>query len=208
MMDIEATQGSPNWVAARRGHLTASRMRDVLAVSKKDGKPLEARTRYMMELVAERVTGISTEHYVTAAMQWGLDHEAEARAAYEAYTGNVVREAGFILHPSIEWFGASPDGFVDDRMLIEIKCPSTVKFIEWVKAGVVPEEHKPQMLAQMACTGIKTCEFVAYDPRVQRGRNLFIARFDPIFGSIFGVEDAASAFLAEVDQMFTSFVQS
>lgn len=37
----------------------------------------------------------------------------------------VVKEVGFIPHPSIKNSGASPDGLVNDDGLIEIKCPNT-----------------------------------------------------------------------------------
>jgi hypothetical protein len=43
---------------------------------------------------------------------------------------------------------------------------------------------------------------------VQRGRNLFVARYYPALGDVTAIDDAARAFLAEVDQMFTSFVET
>jgi hypothetical protein len=48
-------QGSLQWFEQRRGHVTASRMSDVLA----KGKSGEAVTRakYRMQIIAERVTG-------------------------------------------------------------------------------------------------------------------------------------------------------
>lgn len=56
----EMIQGSPEWLDARAGKATASRIADILAV-KKDGKPTAERERYLMELVGERLTGLTTD---------------------------------------------------------------------------------------------------------------------------------------------------
>lgn len=187
------------WLSARAGKLTASRMRDVLDV-RKDGKPAAGRIRLLHEILAERMTGDSVRHFVNDAMQWGLDHEDEAKAAYEAHTGAIIGAAGFFDHPRIDNFGATPDGMLDGGGLIEIKCPTTTTFVQWRMAGVVPEEHKPQMLAQLACTGRAWCEFAAFDPRVrQDSHRLFVRRFEPAAAEIAAIEAAAEAFLAEVD---------
>lgn len=191
-----------DWLAQRAGKLCASRMRDVLDV-RKDGKPAAGRIRLLHEILAERMTGDSVRHFVNDAMQWGLDHEDEAKAAYEAQTGAIIGAAGFFDHPRIDNFGATPDGTLDGGGLIEIKCPTTTTFVQWRMAGVVPEEHKPQMLAQLACTGRRWCEFVAYDPRVRQAeQRLFVRRFTPTADEIAEIEAAAERFLAEVEAMW------
>lgn len=190
------------WLAARAGKLTASRMADALD-TRKDGKPGAKRLKLIHELLAERLTGDSVRHFVTDAMQWGLEKEAEARAAYEADTGVLVMDAGFYDHPSIDLFGATPDGLLPGGGLIETKCPTSTTFVEWRLRGEIPDEHKPQMLAQLACTGRTWCEFVAYDPRIRNPQQqLFIRRYQPDRAEIQRIEEAAAAFLAEVEQMW------
>lgn len=198
-MEVEAIAGTPNWHAARRGLLTASRIADALAVLK-NGKPSESRRKLMFDLLAERVTGIAVDHYVTPAMQWGVDNQPHAIAAYEAETGELVGPELFVLHPTIDWAGATPDGLVGRDGLIEIKCPTTPKFLAWVMAGEVPEEHKPQLLFQLACTRRYWVDFVAFDPRVKHPQ-LFIRRFEPLKADIERVEDGARQFLAELAAM-------
>ena len=199
-MEVEALAGTNQWHAARRGCLTASRMADAIAVLK-NGKPSEARRKLMFDLLAERMTGNAVDHFVTPAMQWGIDQQAAATAAYEAETGELVGPEVFVLHPSIDWFGATPDGLVGSGGLIEIKCPTTPKFLAWRMAGEVPEEHRPQMLAQLACTGRQWVDFVAFDPRVQKGPQLFIRRFQPERAEIERIEAGARDFLAELAAM-------
>lgn len=196
------------WLSARAGKLTASRMADALAFLK-NGKPAEARNKLMRELLAERVTGDSVRHFVTDAMQWGLEREAEAKAAYEAETGIIIAEAGFYDHPRIDNLGATPDGLVGADGLIETKCPTTATMIEWVLAGVVPEQHKPQMVVQIACTGRAWCDFVAFDPRIRdERRRLFIRRYTPTAEEVATVEAGAEQFLRELDAMFDAFAEA
>lgn len=194
-----------NWLRARAGKLTASRMNDAMAF-KRNGEPTEARSKLMRELLAERLTGDSVRHFVNDAMQWGLEKEAEAKATYEAETGILVAEAGFYDHPRIDMLGATPDGLLPGGGLIETKCPTTSTFVEWVMKGEVPPEHKPQMCIQMACCGRKWCEFVAYDPRIKVPRNrLFIRRYEPTAEEIAEVEAAAEKFLDELDALWEAF---
>jgi hypothetical protein len=188
------------FLAARAGKLTGSRMKDALATLK-DGRPAAPRLNLIRDLLAERLTGLSVRHYVTPAMEWGTLTEPEAKAAYEAQTGEFIVPCGYYDHPRIDMFGGTPDGLLRPDGLIEIKAPTTQTFIDWRVAGVVPDEHKPQMLAYMSITGRHWCEFVAFDPRVRdENARLFIRRFEPTEEEIKAVEDAAEAFLAELDR--------
>ncbi len=191
---------NPEDIVARLGKLTGSRMRDAMDF-RKDGKPSQAREKLIMEIVAERMTNVLVPHYVTPAMQWGIDNEPLAKLAYMEKTGNKLHPCGFIDHPEIEFFGATPDGLVDAG-LIEIKCPTTTTFLGWIKAGIVPPEHTPQMRAQMLCTGAKWVDFCAFDQRMPEGKRLFIRRYTPTVEELAKVEAAAIQFLAEVEQLF------
>ena len=195
------------WLNSRCGKLTASRMRDAMDFTQK-GIPTAKRTQLMRDLLAERLTGDSVRHYVNDAMQWGVEKECDAIAAYEAETGSLVTPAGFFDHPRIDNLGATPDGLLDDG-LIEVKCPQTATFATWRMAGEVPDEHKPQMAVQCSCTGRKWCEFVAFDPRIRNPRHrLFIRRYEPTAEEIAKVEGAAQMFLAELDEMFRVFTEA
>lgn len=210
MRGTNPLQGTGAWFNARTGRLTASRMRAAMAYlkqSEKDreaGKPKEDRSErknLKIEILAERMTGDIIEKYVNSAMQWGIEQEGNAKAAYEAATGRIVTDVGFIEHPTIEWLGASPDGFVGDG-LIEIKCPNTSTHLSWVLDGVVPEEHIPQMTLQCAVTRRGWCDFVSYDPRVAEAQQLFVRRFYPTTEQIETVESEARLFLQEVEGLF------
>ena len=204
MMSPEAKAA---WLAERCGCLTASRMKDAMDF-RKDGKPGAYRVKLLHELLAERLTGFSVPHVVTEPMEHGLEYEDEAVDKFVELTGRDVRLSRFYKHPGIEYFGATPDRELDDGLL-EVKCPTTAKYVAWKMAGVVPEEHKPQMLAQLACSGKSWVGFIAYDPRIKEERHrLFLAKFVPEPEQIAAIEDAARTFLAELDAMWEAFTQS
>ena len=101
-------QGSPQWLAERCGKVTASRFKDIIAKTKTGVSA--SRKNYMAEKVLELLTGNVAESYTNAAMEWGTATEPEARQIFEAETGFIVEEQGFILlNDSV---GCSPDGFI------------------------------------------------------------------------------------------------
>lgn len=192
---------------ARLGKLTASRMGDAMDY-KKDGEPGAERNKYMMELVCVRMTDILIPHFVTPAMLHGIENEPLVKIAYMAHTGADLQDGHFVDHPKIDLFGATPDSLHPEGGLVEFKCPTTMKFMEWLIAGVVPEEHKPQMVAQLLCTDRQWCDFVAFDPRMPERKRLFIRRFEPTHEERVNVEGHAVQFLKEVDELFHRVVES
>jgi putative phage-type endonuclease len=188
-------QGSPEWFAARCGKVTASRVKDVLAKTKAGWG--QSRADYLLELVAERLTGAPAVSYTNTAMQWGKDHEAQARAAYELMY-DPVQEVGFIDHPSLQMTGASPDGLVDEDGLIEIKCPySSAVHVEYVTSRKVPQKYLTQIQWQLECTHRDWAHFVSFDPRMPDGMKLFVK--EVARGP--SIEQDVKQFLIEVDLM-------
>lgn len=175
MRIVNCEQGSAEWLQLRCGKITASRICDVLAMLKRGGEGAERRN-YRVDIVAERLSGRTEDHYVSPEMAWGSEYEALARAEYEMETGAMVETVGFVLHPIYDYAGSSPDGLVGNDGGIEIKAPKTTTHIKWLLEGKVPEEHQPQMLWNMLCTQRDWWDFVSYDPRLPDGLKLFIAR--------------------------------
>ena len=190
-------QRTDEWFAARLGKVTASRVADVVAKTKSGYSA--SRANYMAELICERLTGRSGDFFATPAMAWGTEQEPNARAAYEAETGHLVTETGFVPHPLIPMAGASPDGLVGDIGLIEIKCPNTATHLDTLLTGFVPEKYVAQMMWQMACTGRMWCDFVSYDPRLPDNMRLFIRRVEIDTFLINSLETEVRKFLAEID---------
>ena len=167
-------QGSEEWLKIRLGKVTASGVADVLAKTKSGVSA--SRGNYLIKLAIQRVTGVVEESFTNDAMQWGIDNEAQARVAYEVASGNFVDQIAFVDHPMISWFGASPDGLVNDDGLVEIKCPNSATHWSYIKDDGPPNKYYIQMQAQMACTGRSWCDFVSFDPRMPERSRLYIKR--------------------------------
>ena len=202
MTDI--IQGSAEWHALRLGKVTASRVADVVARTKTGYGA--SRANYMAELITERLTGVVQEAYVTASMQWGKDHEEEARTAYEFDSDTAVELVGFVSHPMIRFAGASPDGFVGSHGLIEMKCPNTATHIDTLISNAVPGKYTLQMQFQMACTGRNWCDYVSYDPRVPERMRLFVRRLARDSLIINDLEREIQKFLAEADAKYKQLI--
>lgn len=189
-------QRSEDWHSERCGKVTASRVKDLNAKPTK-GKALNA---LGLTILAERITGLQEEIKQNAAMQWGIDNEPYAIAAYENKTGNFVLGNGVIDHPFIEMFAASPDGLVGEDGQIEVKCPNTTTHLNTLLTGVVPNEHLPQITCQLACTRRQWCDFVSYDPRLEPELQIIIIRIFAKDLDITGLESDVRKFNKSIDE--------
>ena len=191
-------QRSPEWLALRAGHLTSTGAKDMLATIKSGEAAARRDLRY--KLVAERLSGQSQEDgYVNAAMQWGIDHEAEARAVYEVVSGHLVETIGFVAREDL-LAGSSPDGLVGDDGLVSIKCPKTATHIRYLRDGVEPAEHAAQHTHELWVTGRAWIDVVSYDPRLPETLRLFIVRVTRSRETLTAYETQARQFLEEVSR--------
>lgn len=200
MRVVPVVQGTAAWLQERVGRITSSRMVDLMAKRKRGTEEMACKRGYRMELICERLTGRAAEHYVSREMEHGIENEPFARSAYEVGTGVMVDEVGFVLHPNMDFGGASPDGLVGDDGCIEIKCPTTANFLEWRLAGTVPEEHQDQMMWVMACCERQWCDFVGFDPRLPQGLRFFVTRLARDEKRIAAMEYEVVHFHAEVEE--------
>ena len=194
-------QGTEGWFADRLGKVTASRLSDVLAKTKTDYSA--SRNNYMTQLVLETITQSRAESYTNLAMAWGTEQEPFARAAYEAKTGQMVEEVGFLPHPTISLAGASPDGLVGDDGMVEIKCPSTSTALEcWLTqsqgGNAVDSKYFAQMQWQMRCADRSWCDYVVFDPRMPAKAQLFVTRVERDEEWLKNAEEEVTKFLVEM----------
>ena len=198
----EHPQGTDGWLADRAGRATGSRAKDILAKIKTG--EAAARRNYRTQLVTERLTGSPAESgFVSKEMQWGTDQEPFARMAYESKTGNLVTEMGFIYLPDM-MAGCSLDGLIESdgkTGIFEAKCPTSATHIEYLTAGKLPSEYKPQILHNVLVTGADFADFASFDPRMPEKLQLFVIRWERNEDEIKEYESELKAFLAEVDSL-------
>jgi len=101
-------RNNPVWHIARRGRLTTSNFGSILIAK---GVTPSLLKRLLREYDWSRVK----------AIQWGVDNEEEAIRAFTLKTGKAVKDTGIWFDSS----SSSPDGIVDDKTILEMKCPYT-----------------------------------------------------------------------------------
>lgn len=193
-----ADQRSPEWLAERIGHVTASRFANVLDITKK-GTESAKRRNYKVDVLVERLTGQPTEHYVSLPMQAGIDNEPMARMAYEAATGAIVEQVGFIHHPTIKWVGGSPDGLVGADGGVELKCPQPAEHIRILLTKDIAD-YQAQIQGLMWIKARQWWDFVSYCPQMPDGLQVYIQRVPRDDDYIAELAGNVLQFLAEVDE--------
>jgi len=190
-------QVSPEWFACRCGCLTASAAKDMLATIKSG--EAAARRDLRARIVCERLTGqVDDDPYTNADMERGKLLEPIARSMYEAETGSLVTQVGFMKLADAP-VGFSPDGLVDDDGLVEIKAPRSARHLAYLKAKSIPSEHYAQLLHALYVSGRQWIDFVSIDVKMPEGLQLFICRMNRDEQAIAEYASKVTAFLAEID---------
>jgi exodeoxyribonuclease (lambda-induced) len=159
-------QGSPEWLESRRGVITASRFKDCRD-KLKNGEPSKKCLAYAMDLARERIGGKAPDTFQTFAMRQGTEQEPIARARYEAITGNLVEEVGFITTDD-GLFGVSVDGLIDADGVAEIKCmvSSDTLFTAMVRGDL--DEYRDQCNGALWLLGRKWVDLILWAPDLDR----------------------------------------
>lgn len=127
-------------------------------------------------LAGERISGLTDDIPMTAAMYRGIFDEPIARDVYRNFTGYQVRETGFMTR-TFDGFtiGYSPDGVVGDDGLLEIKSRSQRSHVRNILAGIVPPENMAQLQVGLLVSGREWIDYVDYTG----GMHLWIKRVFP-----------------------------
>lgn len=199
---IDVAQRSEAWFQARCGRLTGTAAADMLARIRSG--EAAARRDLRLRLTVERLTNRpqDTGGFVSSDMQWGIDHEPEARRAYEVATGEVVHEIGFLAHPQLP-VGCSLDGVVRGGVgIVEIKCPKSAQHLRTLRANGVLPEYLPQVQHNLWVSGAWWCDFVSYDPRFPPPLRLAITRITLTGAERLSYELVLRQFLREIDDEY------
>jgi hypothetical protein len=199
---LTCEQRTPDWYEARRGRLTASVAGEMLATVQKG--EAASRRNLRLRLVLERLTGkVLESNYVSKAMQQGIDREAEARLAYEAVTGELVQNTGFVSHNTL-MAGASLDGCVfgpDGRIvkLLELKSPEPAAHLSYLRTGRIGAGYEAQVLHSLWLTGAVSCDWMSYQPDFPEGKQTKLVTIQRDDAVIADYDAKVRTFLAEVD---------
>lgn len=172
-------QRSSGWHQARLGRLTGSNFGTAVGVS----------DLTTPDELADELAGIKKKERTKEeieVMDWGTQHEDEARKWYEETMGKRVEEIGLVVPKWNPYLGVSVDGcvMVDGKEpwetpgMIEIKCPKTMYdhltfYTHKCQLGWKPPKnyhnhiigsHWCQIQGCLGIMGKKWCDYVVYCP--------------------------------------------
>lgn len=191
-------QGTEEWLAARRGIVTASVVGQLITSKTIRAASNDYSRALTLNLVAERITGHTEPVFVNAAMERGNFDEPIARDAYAKHYGTPVDQIGFMVRDDIGSYfrlGYSPDGLVGTDGLIEIKSRAQKKQLSTILADEVPIENMAQCQAGLLVSGREWIDYVSFSG----GMPLYVKRvmpdqrwFDAITTAVGDFEEHAS----------------
>lgn len=151
-----------DWLEARRGKITGSRLKDI--VLKRGTTP---KIGYY-ELIAERLAVAADDE---SPMDRGTRLEEEALARFTEETEKKLDTSLIIwTREDNDCIALSPDGVVEDSNeteAVEVKCLSSAKHIEALLTQKIPSEYEEQMIQYFIVNdALQTLYWAFYDPRI------------------------------------------
>ena len=140
-------QRTPDWYEARKTMVTASDIAQALGCAK-----FGTQRQFFEKKCSTTPAAFDA---TIPPLRWGIMFEPVACSIYSHLNcGVTVHEFGLLRHPDIPHLGASPDGFTEDGVMVEIKCPWRRKI-----NGEVPLQYYYQIQGQLAVCGMDECDY-------------------------------------------------
>lgn len=192
-----------DWMLARRGKITGSRLKDII-VKRGTGKK-----KGFYELIAERVA-IAPDG--ERPMDRGTRLEDIAIERFTKETGKKV-DISLVLWVSedSESIAVSPDGVVEgmkNKEAVEVKCLNSASHVEAVLTKEVPTEYKDQVIQYFIVNPVlDILYFVFYDPRmISKDYFLLIITRDSLGDKIEEYKEYQLNEIAEVEQIVSEWL--
>ena len=176
MIHIDCEQNSDEWYRYHIGVPSSSEFKKIVTST---GKRSEQRKKYLYRLAGEILSGQLADSYESWAMKRGKEKEEEARQFYALRSRHDVGRCG-ICFTDDRMLASSPDAFVGNKGLLEIKCPIMETHVKYLDNGKLPTEYFVQVQGQLYVTGRKWVDFISYYP----GLMPLIIRVEPDIGFI------------------------
>lgn len=159
----ELVQGSPEWLEARRGKITGSKLSDIV-VKRGTGKKIG-----YYQLIADKL-GIPADD--ENSMSRGSRLENEAVEMFEKETSKEVEFVGLCISDNNNDIALSPDGLIKDKSgkyteAVEVKCLGSARHIQAVIENKIPDDYIFQAYQYfIVIEDLKVLNFCFYDPRL------------------------------------------
>lgn len=163
MRTIDVDQNSPEWLAARIGKITASNMHKIISPAGQESKQV---SKYVSQLIAEIIRGEPCNSFKgNENTERGHELEQEAADYYQFVKDVELKKVGFCLTDD-GVIGASPDRFVCDDGILEIKTCLPEIMVEQYEKTTLEQDHRPQTQAQLFVTERNWVDTMLYCPKM------------------------------------------
>lgn len=227
LIEAQPHQHSTEWYKNRLGHFTGSQVGRLMKKGRgKDAEWSADALTYIKEIVAERLINPTIleipdlldqylDFTITSSkmMAWGTDTEAKALGAYTSLTKNKVTHCGALPNEQLVCLWDSPDGLLlDADGVVEVKCPAPKKHAEYLLSVhdaegllAVNPEYYWQVVAHMANTGAKFCDWMSFCPFLKPALHLVTIERDEdvitqLIERVAKAEELAKKMLAEAQK--------
>lgn len=177
--DVE--QGSPAWRLLRAGIPCASEFHRIITPS---GEPSKSQDKFICALIAERLMGGPRREIMSEWMRRGKELEAQAAASYEFQRDVETVPIGFVTNDA-GTAGASPDRFVGDDGMLEVKVPNEENHVSYlIKDGEEYKTYKVQCQSQLYIAERAWTDIISHHPLMPQAQvriysdNHFIEKLD------------------------------
>ncbi|XP_014675880.1 PREDICTED: uncharacterized protein LOC106815870 [Priapulus caudatus] len=152
------------WKAERSKRITASRF----------GSINKATARQNSKLLAASIIG--QRSLTTRYTSHGIKYESVAVKNFEKASGLLVKRCGLFVDKEYPFLAATPDGVVDDQIILEVKCPfvaknymineTTVPYLKRECNGKLTlstsHDYYAQVQGQLRCSKREQCYFCVF----------------------------------------------
>jgi len=196
MLVHDVEQGSADWFAIRAGLPTASNAKK-LVTSK--GEPSKSMKEYAIELANDLYVGEPVDAWEgNRHTERGHELEPDAADYYEFLRGEELQVIGFCTDGK---YGFSPDRFIGDDGILEIKCLSakyhTKALMYFAKNKAAPTDYIAQPQFMLFGSKRKYCDLLFYHPQLPS----LIIRQEPVTKIIETIETQIDAVIKERDSI-------
>lgn len=159
----DVIQGTSQWLQLRSGIPTSSNFDRI--ITPKTFQPSTQCEKYMFSLIAERLMGHPCIEFTSPWMERGSTLESEAVTYYEWQRDSKTTPIGFVTNDD-ETVGTSPDRFVNDDGLLEIKIPKEATHVGYLIKHQIDADYYPQVQGQLWLTERRWLDLLSYHPEM------------------------------------------
>lgn len=164
MQVLNIDQRSDEWYEARRSVMFTASEFDNIITAKTGAKSASVEkltNKKIAELLLNRKLGFEGN----AATERGQELEPDAIDCYAITKDTEVLNAGFVIADD-GFYGASPDGFIGNDGLLEIKSVFDESHVANMLNDKAYSDYYPQLQGQLLCTGRKWVDWMSYHPEL------------------------------------------